>query len=142
MQSSSEQPLVGEERYVTTLTTAAKETKQSVEQSRTKQLCVPLSSRQLQKDQETCKKQSFCWNLVPEMDEINFTKLPTEFPEIYAVWQVGKKEHYLLPETPVRLRNTTRSFSGLSLLSAISMSNSLLNSPCAMLRAFDWPRKT
>ena len=26
MQSSSEQPLVGEERYVTTLTTAAKET--------------------------------------------------------------------------------------------------------------------
>ena len=53
MQSSSEQPLVGEERYVTTLTTAAKETKQSVEQSRTKQLCVPLSSRQLQKDQET-----------------------------------------------------------------------------------------
>ena len=27
MQSSSEQPLVGEERYVTTLITAAKETK-------------------------------------------------------------------------------------------------------------------
>ena len=27
MQSSSEQPLVGEERYMTTLTTAAKETK-------------------------------------------------------------------------------------------------------------------
>ena len=27
MQSSSEQPLVGEERYVTTLTTAAKETR-------------------------------------------------------------------------------------------------------------------
>jgi len=30
MQSSSEQPLVGEERYVTTLTTAAKETSKRV----------------------------------------------------------------------------------------------------------------
>ena len=29
MQSSSEQPLVGEERYVTTLITAAKETKRN-----------------------------------------------------------------------------------------------------------------
>ena len=38
---------------MTTLITAAKETKQSVEQSRTKQLCVSLSSRQLHRDQET-----------------------------------------------------------------------------------------
>ena len=31
MQSSSEQPLVGEERYVTTLITAAKETRKTVD---------------------------------------------------------------------------------------------------------------
>ena len=38
---------------MTTLITAAKEAKQSVEQSQTKQQCVPLSSSQLHRDQET-----------------------------------------------------------------------------------------
>ena len=86
----------------------------------------------------------FCWSgqigsrtWSQKIDETNSIRIP----EIYPKWEVVKKEHCLLPETPVRLRNTTRSFSGLSLLSAISISNSLLNSPCAMLRAFDWPRK-
>ena len=46
MQSSSEQPLVGEERYVTTLITAAKETIVSPERNWKQCLCKILGHKQ------------------------------------------------------------------------------------------------
>ena len=55
MQSSSEQPLVGEERYVTTLTTAAKETR-SVYAKKTKNQMKKKSFHILKFDRKSLAK--------------------------------------------------------------------------------------